>query len=764
MKNLSISVLGDKVAIKLYVFLCFLMQSLSASSQEINRVAEIWSNGNKKQVEYLNEDLEIVRVEYFDPKGHKSAMYNFNPKTGNRNGTFFDGENKGYYEEGLLTANGYTFFIDDNGYYGRGDRMVEIQSIERGVIKGEVKFFIVNTEKLNKTLSSQRFYVDYIKGDDIGRYASLFGFPEQYQYSKLFYDENGFLHGKFYINEFTTLLYNHGELEGVLTYVGQGIGQNVFDQKGNFVRVDGIAKDSIFRDAKIWKRDFKFHKNYGLIDDFRNPHIYNLTPKYEVLWSSYEHILPDSRDGYFYSGEKDYPGYGGDLWLFHSDKTVYNYTFENPFLIQESVPIFSKEGIIFKVELPAIYRDYSTSLIRGTGGQEGWTAPKEYERRFESHMLNILKWNIEFWIGRYGINVLTTPDFFSETFKYNGEKNDYLNFNGSYKERFYSDYMFPCCHSAFDFIEKRGGIEEHESSSFLEIHEILSSLTKFEFLLKMKEFTKKSSSDFYAKIHFVNTDNYVPSANSLVDFSNLINHTQEKYKIFQDNRAKRISEIHNEFKITGKDLEKALHSEDWSSARIYYKKMLDIQKINHNEGLRIVFDIPTYAFVASFDDIPNYINLKEKNQKILAEYNKFLMNVSEVSNKNNILLDTTKLRFSKEDFLSNKIGFSEQTFESFTVNLLKVIEYIPKLINTYFKIDGRYHLSLNFNAQKRRLEFQFQVKIIKVENDFLFTKKDLKNAMKTDSTMRLLFFSDKLEEGVFHFGDLKRTFRIDANN
>ncbi len=755
MKNLTISILVDKVAIKLYVFIFLMAQSLSASSQEINRVAEIWSNGSKKQVEYLNEDLEIVRVEYFDPSGNKVAEYNYDPKTGKKNGSFYDGTNKGIYDQDTLTAQDIILYLQISS---ENFKKVEIQSVENGVIKGEVRFYFLQRRELEKRIADVKCWDCQLKHFEIVRYSSYFGAPKNYFYSKLSYGQKGFIHGIQHINKNTTLIYDHGELEGVLTYV-DGVGYNKFDDNGNFIKVIGIAKDSIFRDAKIWKRDFKFHKNFGLIDYFHNPHIYNLDQNYNVLRSPYAEMgIGDAglRQWGFYYGQDEY---NGELKLFYSENSNFKLKrFYSFFLVEEVISHLTDEGIILQIELPLNTSAYEHNLRYGIN-EYGYVGPVQKSRPLESKKLELIKWNIEFWIERYGIDVLTSPDFFSETFKYDQEKHDYLERTKGF---FCSNYMFPCCHSAFGFVGKMGGREEHES--ILEIHEVLSSLTKFEFLLKMEEFTKKSSSDFYAKIHFVNRDNYVPSANSLVDFSNLINHTQEKYKIFQDNRGKRISEIHNEFKITEKYLEKALDSEDWSSARIYYKKMLDIQKINHNEGLRIVFDIPTYAFVASFDDIPNYINLKEKDQKILAEYNKFLMNVSEVSSKNNILLDTTKLRFSKEDFLSNKIGFSEQTFESFTVNLLKVIEYIPKLINTYFKIDGRYHLSVNFNAQKRRLEFQFQVKIIKVENDFLFTKKDLKNAMKSDSTLRLLLFSDKLEEAVFYFGDLKRTFRIDANN
>jgi hypothetical protein len=277
----------------------------------------------------------------------------------------------------------------------------------------------------------------------------------------------------------------------------------------------------------------------------------------------------------------------------------------------------------------------------------------------------------------------------------------------------------------------------------------------------MEEFTKKSSSDFYAKIHFVNRDNYVPSANNLVDFSNLINHTQEKYKIFQDNRAKRVSEIHNEFDITAKDLEKALDSGDWSSARINHKRMLDLMAINNNEGLKISFDLPKYTHIASFAEIPNYINQKEKAQKILAEYNLFFMQLREVTAKNNIVLDTTNFQFSKQEFLSKKIGFSEETFSVFMYDLFKVVDYMPNMIETNFKHEGNYVLHLEFNPQQNRLQFQLHVTINKIENDFLFSKKELKESLKGNSKLKLLFMSDKPNEVVFDFGNLRKSFRID---
>ena len=49
-----------------------------------------YKNGQAENVTYKNFDLEIFKTENYSPSGKILSSYNYDPKTGKRDGEFFD--------------------------------------------------------------------------------------------------------------------------------------------------------------------------------------------------------------------------------------------------------------------------------------------------------------------------------------------------------------------------------------------------------------------------------------------------------------------------------------------------------------------------------------------------------------------------------------------------------------------------------------------------------------------------------------------------
>ena len=233
------------------ILIIFLIPSILFSQDLLKEEDSFYENGKPEVVTYKNFDLEIVKRETYSPSGKLLSSYNYDPKTGKRDGDFTDLDNKGYYNQGVLNCDDYTFAIDGNTYDGTGTFWNG--KIKNGRPVGEIRVYKI-TEKLEVADTQLDTELSYYASLDAGRRVNLYravyrslGYKTD-NISKLFYDEDGHLEGKQKINNLTDLYYSNGYLKGIVIKNEENLNK---------------AKDSVFRENKIWKIENKFIKNKG---------------------------------------------------------------------------------------------------------------------------------------------------------------------------------------------------------------------------------------------------------------------------------------------------------------------------------------------------------------------------------------------------------------------------------------------------------------------------------------------------------------------
>jgi len=204
---------------KTLISIIFLIPSILFSQDLLKEEDSFYENGKPQVVTYKNFDLEIVKRETYSPSGKLLSLYNYDPKTGKRDGDFIDLDNKGYYVQGVLNCDDYTFAIEGNEYDGTGTFWNG--KIKNGRPIGEIKVYNI-TEKLEVADTQLDRELSYYASVDAGRRVNLYravyrslGFKTE-NVSKLFYDQDGYLEGKQEINYFTDLYFKKGNIDGIV--------------------------------------------------------------------------------------------------------------------------------------------------------------------------------------------------------------------------------------------------------------------------------------------------------------------------------------------------------------------------------------------------------------------------------------------------------------------------------------------------------------------------------------------------------------------
>ena len=286
---------------KTLISIIFLIPSILFSQDLLKEEDSFYENGKPEIITYKNFDLEIVKRETYSPSGKLLSLFNYDPKTGKRDGDFIDLDNKGYYDQGVLNCDDYTFAIEGNEYDGTGTFWNG--KIKNGRPIGEIKVYNI-TEKLEVADTQLDTELSYYASVDAGRRVNLYravyrslGFKTE-NVSKLFYSEYGYLEGKQEINYFIDLYFKKGNIDGI-----------VIKNKENL----NIPKDSVFKGNKIWKVDNKFVKNGGLI--------------FKYKW---DELKPYT---FISSNNQNYDGYYIDVGHFLSENSII-----------ESIPMSSSDG------------------------------------------------------------------------------------------------------------------------------------------------------------------------------------------------------------------------------------------------------------------------------------------------------------------------------------------------------------------------------------------------------------------------------------
>ena len=255
----------------------FIFYSQVIGQNLLKEVTKTFNNGTPMFIDYLEpEDLKVVKKEIFNETGQLIFSIQYNPKSGFPDGEFFDLNNKGYFKEGILTcydcilveANEPSVFTYN---YNKLNTIIKKGDVINGRFIGliEVKAYV--EEKYNKIdWESSRKYAS--AGAGVGFRDVVTVKTGNFKESNLGiykYNENGVLDGEYEIVK-------EDRIEKIT--VKNGISDSYISKD-----TKGLTKDSLSNDWKIWKIDYKYKKNDGLLV-FNNPEklIFELNP--ETYW------------------------------------------------------------------------------------------------------------------------------------------------------------------------------------------------------------------------------------------------------------------------------------------------------------------------------------------------------------------------------------------------------------------------------------------------------------------------------------------------
>lgn len=237
----------------LFIFL----NSIDLFSQSFKEVLSFHENGKPRTVSYKNENLELVKTNEYDDTGKLLSEFNYDPVTKLRNGKFFDINNKGFYDQGMLNCFDCTLIFGNessSGFKWFGD-------FTNGKPRGEISIYKINKIQRLQYDPRTSYLLSYESKSRIS-YSSYVNTGETTEefIMKLNYNENGELDGIVKPNNNTEIIFNNGFIEGIIKYE---------DKNRSYV------KDSIFIENKIWKQNGSYVKNKGLpifqYREFKNP-------------------------------------------------------------------------------------------------------------------------------------------------------------------------------------------------------------------------------------------------------------------------------------------------------------------------------------------------------------------------------------------------------------------------------------------------------------------------------------------------------------
>ena len=80
-------------------FILLLLFPVLSFSQTLSEDLEFYDNGKTRVKVYKNMDLEMVKRNIYAASGKLISSYNYDPKTGLKDGEFIDGPNKGLFNK-----------------------------------------------------------------------------------------------------------------------------------------------------------------------------------------------------------------------------------------------------------------------------------------------------------------------------------------------------------------------------------------------------------------------------------------------------------------------------------------------------------------------------------------------------------------------------------------------------------------------------------------------------------------------------------------
>ncbi len=757
------------------LFLISLLCVMSAFAQTFEQIVETWpsttyqTTATKLKVQHLNDDLEVVKEEYFDPNGLKVASYNIDPVTKKFHGDFFDGTNKGSYNQGILTANNFRLILEK-------PTSEVVFNVKNGIIQGKLIKTVAwrGDSKIEYRMGRQPYRIDnYIRYEqyintEYNKYMRENNQKAPYFSEKKFilnYDDEGLLHGTHYIDRFHTMYFEHGECKGILTYDGQ-TGYNEFDDNNNFLGAKGYAIDSVFRDQKIWKRNFQLIKNCGFIEAYTLPNLYNVNEirLLSLAAMDFEGINTQK----IFIGQDVFKGHNfPNLKLFNSDKSV----------IANHIETFwwATTDIDFLFEYRTATKDKHGFFV-------------SYESPTLSTFNPQTRWRTDNIIYNYHVDTVEHIELiFALQFlhcaliSYGKEYFDGINFHQSINHP--KNDLIPACQGYSDSYRFDRSVS---TKSWLD-RELLNQSEKFDdfFIDKYKKTGYFVLDEFYTKInqkplaseigvnfYFIKKDlrkttDREDEENSLgfYDFDDIIDMKaiRAKKREIEEKFEKEQNEIKSKINSTVSSINIELKNEQWESLLPLSKSLDSLIKISNKNNYQITFSDPREEFLKGKDmDFISYLKNQIKLKKIESDYTSLKIGLEELAEKYKFEF-TTNIKVSDNTTdLFERLSIKELSIDAYLKNLEKRMLRLNKVIDDYFSPVDKISFSAQFinkEGDNGSLYYMLTVAIDKPKKDFIKDKKSLQQEWKSNSPNLILQFStNDPNKIVFRFGSLVYAF------
>lgn len=309
------------------------------SQDYLEEVTKVFDNGKPMFVDYLDiEDLKKVKTDMFNENGDRVFSISFNKESGKPDGEFFDLINKGYFENGVLNCDN-CMLVESNtpsvfSYnYDKQNTFITKGSVVNGRFIGEVeKYGYFESTYRRVDWESTRRYIQ--AGVNPGfrdvvtvRTGNFSKTPSEF----IFFNQNGQIEGNY--------IKNIGEYK-IEFDVKDDIIQTYVVKDGN-----GLVVDSLSNENKIWKINYKFKKNNGLIK-----------------FSSYENISGPSINS-FNEHNDDFVVIDYDDTLHEDYNNLYEGGFYSSFVINQGKPSILDSNGLFSIHNEYFPYPYLESLF-----------------------------------------------------------------------------------------------------------------------------------------------------------------------------------------------------------------------------------------------------------------------------------------------------------------------------------------------------------------------------------------------------------------
>lgn len=791
--NCNYPTLG-KISLIISVLLLFCSNNILG--QGLKQTTKQWPEGEPSKVEYLNDDLKVIKEEFYDPDGVKVASYSIDPETEKFHGDFFDGTNKGSYNQGILTAQNFRI-IDASS---RHDLEIII-NVKDGILQGQA---VKNVYFSNQPFSPKLQSNGYVGNDRVYIRFEKFINKKYQEYLKernkekprisskkyiLKFDENGLIHGDHFIDRNRTMIFDHGECTGILTYDGNA-GYNDFDDNYNFIGVKGYALDSVFRDQKVWKRNFKLIKNCGFIEGYTLPNIYNVDQLRLLSFNAYDYGRVD--EDKIFTGQEVFEGQNyPKLKLFNSEASVipehiettlegqYNENRVN-FFFEYRTAALDNLGFFVNRESRSL-SVFSAHDEPSNSTFNNWrhTLNGIHFDTIEHSKVRFTLFNLHCWIANYGLNGFhSNIDFYRKPinkFEYrdqmivcltgiekSGKKNSYWesNFlNGTYVPGWLGDipnsYLFG--EESYEEWRKKIAMSYMDKTSFTLLNELRENIgthksneLSVNFFFIKKDLKKESDSrDAVEKIRLYSFD-------EVIDFSVI----EEKNKEIIENYEKEKQATKLKIEEICLNLTSGIESENWK-VLIDLSKELDRQiALNEKMGYDLSFEDPRTAFLnGGKQDFSAYVNEQIEKQIIRAEYKELKEGLEQIASKLNLKFETNIPTDGDLIELFNRLSIKNKSLPQFLNDVERRLDKMLTSVRENF--DGTYKIAFKavFSDEQKDagpLHFVLYFDVGKPKNDFLMDKKSLKQEWKSNSPKLIFQFStENINRIAYIYGNIR---------